>query len=64
MKMSGPVSTNEAEGHWEAQRGSFVVEIERDPNYDTLGEQGQQRRSSVFFSGSFLSDSNPAQSRN
>lgn len=61
MKMSGPVSTNKAEGHWEAQRGSFVVEIERDPNYDTVGEQGQWRRSSIFLSGSFLSDSNPAQ---
>lgn len=62
--MSGPVSTNKAEGYWEAQRGSFVVEIERDPNYDTLGEQGQQGRSSIFFSGRFLSDSNPVQWRN
>lgn len=62
--MSGPVITNKTEGYWEAQRGSFVVELERDPNYDTLGEQGQQGRSSIFFSGSFLSDSNPVQCRN
>lgn len=41
MKMSGPVSTNKTEGHWEARRGSSVVELERDPNYDTSGEQGQ-----------------------
>lgn len=61
MEMSGPVSTNKAEGHWEAQRGSFVGEIERNPNYDTLGEQGQGGRSSIFFSGSFLSDSNTLQ---
>lgn len=45
MRMSGPVITNKTEGYWEAQRGSFVVELERDPNYDTLGEQGQQGRS-------------------
>lgn len=44
MKMSGPVSTNKTEGYWEAQRGSFVVEVERDPNYDTLGEQGSARK--------------------
>lgn len=31
MKMSGPVSTNKDEGHWEAQRGSFVAEIEKRP---------------------------------
>lgn len=62
--MSGPVITNKTEGYWEAQRGPFVVELERDPNYDTLGEQGQQGRSSIFFSGSFLSDSNPVQCRN
>lgn len=64
MKMSGPVNTNKAEGYWEAQRGSFVGEIERDPNYGTSGEQGQPGRSSIFFSGSFLSDSNPVQWRN
>lgn len=64
MKMSGPVSTNKTEGHWEAQRGSFVVELERDPNYDSLGEQGQRGRSSIFCSGSSLSDSNPVLYRN
>lgn len=64
MKMSGPVSTNKAEGHWEAQRGSFVVELERDPNYDSLGEQGQRGRSSIFCSGSSLSDSKPVLYRN
>lgn len=43
MKMSESVSTNKAEGHWEAQRGSFDVQRyrERDPNYVSLGEQGQ-----------------------
>ena len=64
MKMSGPVSANKAEGYWGAQRGPFVVAMDRDPNCDTLGEQGHQRRSSIFFSGSFLSDSNPVQWRN
>lgn len=64
MKMSGPVSTNKTERHWEAQRGSFVVDLERGPNYDNLGEQGQQGRSSIFFSGSFLSDADPVQWRN
>lgn len=43
MKMSGPVSTNKAEGHWEAQRRTIVVELERNPNYDTLGEAGSAR---------------------
>lgn len=44
MEMSGSVSTNKAEGHWEAQRGSFVGETERDPNYDTLRGTGSAKK--------------------